>query len=78
MSQEFVDLTAEVANEGSVVDSAVVAFNGLATQIEDAAGDRAASVALAQQVRDQATNLANAIPQNTPVTPEQAKKKHKS
>lgn len=66
MSQEMTDLQAAVAAEDTVIQSAVVAFNGLAGQIADAAGDRTASLALAEDVKAQAAALAAAIPQNTP------------
>jgi hypothetical protein len=66
MSQEMTDLQAAVAAEGTVIDSAVAAFQGIAQQIQDAAGDRAASLALADEVRAKSAALAAAIPQNTP------------
>jgi hypothetical protein len=66
MSQEMTDLQAAVAAEDTVIDSAVVAFQGIAQQITDAAGDRAASLALAADVNAKAQALAAAIPQNTP------------
>lgn len=66
MSQEMTDLQAAVAAEDTVIDSAVVAFQGIAQQIADAAGDRAASLALAEDVKGKAAALAAAIPQNTP------------
>lgn len=66
MSQEMTDLQAAVAAETTVIDSAVAAFQGLAQQITDAAGDRSASLALAADVKASADKLAAAIPQNTP------------
>lgn len=65
-SQEMNDLQTAITAEGTVIDSAVVAFQGLATQIEQAAGDREASLALAAEVRAKSAALAAAIPQNTP------------
>lgn len=72
MSAEMDALKTAVAAEDSVIQSAVVAFQGIATQIADAAGDRAASTALAADVNAQAQALAAALPTNTPVTPAQA------
>lgn len=66
MSQEMDDLKTAVAAEDTVIQSAVVAFQGIAAQIADAAGDRAASLALSADVKSQADALAAAIPQNTP------------
>lgn len=66
---EMTDLQAAVSAEDTVIDSAVVAFNGLATMIEQAAGDKTASLALAVDVRAKATALAAAIPANTPTPP---------
>lgn len=65
-STEMKDLEAAVTAGRTVIDSAVTAFQGLAAQIEAAAGDRAASLALAAEVRDQAADLAAAIPAGTP------------
>lgn len=66
MSQEVDDLVAAVAAEDTVIGSAITAFQGVAAQIADAAGDRTKSLALAADVRAQADALAAAIPQNTP------------
>lgn len=69
MSAEMDDLKVQVAAEDTVIASAVTAFNGLAAQIADAAGDRAASLALSNDVKAQAAALAAAIPVNTPAAP---------
>lgn len=61
MSAEMDALKSAVAAEDTVIASAVTFIQGLATQIADAAGDRAASTALAADVNAQATSLANAI-----------------
>ena len=61
MSAEMDQLKADVAAEDTVIASAIVFINGLAGQIADAAGDRAASMALSADVKAQATALANAI-----------------
>lgn len=67
MSQEMDDLKQAISDENSVIASAVTAFQGIASQIAAAAGDRAATAALATDVRNQAAALAAAIPANTPV-----------
>lgn len=66
MSQEMTDLQTAVTAEDTVIGAAVAAFAGIAQQITDAAGDRAASLALAADVNAQAAALAAAIPANTP------------
>lgn len=68
MSAEMDALKAAVAAEDTVIQSGIVAFQGVAQQILDAAGDKAASVALAADVNTQAAALAAAIPANTPPT----------
>lgn len=65
MSAEMDALKQAVTDEDTVIGSAVVAFQGIATQIADAAGDRAASLALAADVKAQASALAAAIPAGT-------------
>lgn len=65
-STEMQDLEVAVTGGRTVIESAILAFQGLATQIEAAAGDRAASLALAAEVRDQSADLAAAIPAGTP------------
>lgn len=67
MSAEMDALKAAVAAEDTVIASAITFIQGLATQIADAAGDRAASLALADDVKAQSDALASAIA--TPPTP---------
>lgn len=69
MSAEMDDLVKAVSEHDTVDDSAVAAFQGIATQIADAAGDRAKSLALAAEVRAKAAALSAAIPVNTPAEP---------
>lgn len=70
MSKEMDDLAAAVKANSDVEDSAVLAFQGLAAQILDAAGDRTKSVALAAEVKAKADSLAAAVAANTtPPTP---------
>lgn len=66
MSAEMDALVTEVTAENTVIDSAVAAFQGLAAQIADAAGDRQKSLALSAEVKAKADALAAAIPANTP------------
>ena len=54
-------LVAAVAAEDTVIASAVTTLNGLAGMIAAAAGDRTASIALANDVQAQATALSTAI-----------------
>lgn len=61
MSTEMDALKAAVAAEDTVIASAITFINGLAAQIADAAGDRAASLALADDVKLQGDALAAAI-----------------
>ncbi len=75
MSNEVDTLITDVAAEDAVIDAAVVAFQGLAAQIADVAGDKEKTLALSEDVKAKATELAAAIPQNTPVTPAQAKQR---
>lgn len=65
MSVEMDALKAAVTAEDTVIASAVTAFQGLAVQIADAAGDRQASLDLAADVKAQADALAAAIPAGT-------------
>lgn len=69
MSKEVDDLVTAVTAEDTVIQSAIVAFQGLAAQIADAAGDKQKSLALSQDVANQAAALAAAIPANTPAAP---------
>lgn len=69
MSAEMDALEAKIKANSDVEDSAIVAFQGLAVQIADAAGDRAKSLALASEVEAKAAALAAAIPAGTPAAP---------
>lgn len=64
MSAEMDALKAQVTATDGVIDSAVTFINGLSVQIADAAGDKAASLALAADLKAKADSLAAAI--NTP------------
>jgi hypothetical protein len=69
MSAEMDALKAAVAAEDTVIGSAVTLLNGIAGQIADAAGDRAASTQLAADVKAQADALAAAVTAGTPAAP---------
>ncbi len=69
MSAEMDALRQAVTDEDAIIQSAVVAFQGLADMIAGVAGDRAAAVALADDVRAQAAALAAAIPAGTTPPP---------
>lgn len=66
MSKELENLTKEVGEIGSVVDSAIVLINGLSTQIVALKDDPAALQALADSLDDKASELAAAVAANTP------------
>jgi hypothetical protein len=61
VSAEMDALQAEVAQTNDVIDSAITFIKGLSTQVAAAAGDRAKSVELAQQLDQRANALAQAI-----------------
>lgn len=65
-SDEMNALQQAVTQENTVIDSAVTLLNGLSAQIANAAGDRAASLALAQDVKGRSDALAAAVAANTP------------
>jgi len=62
MSQEMDALKAQVTATDGVIQSAIIAFQGVAALVTDAAGDREASLALAADLNAQAAALAAAIP----------------
>jgi len=62
MSLEMDQLKAQVTATDGVIQSAIIAFQGLAGLVTDAAGDRDASLALAADLNAQAAALAAAIP----------------
>lgn len=69
MSAEMDQLKLDVAAETTVAGSVIAYIQGLAPMIADAAGDRAASVALSKEVKDTAAAMLAAIHTNTPPTP---------
>jgi hypothetical protein len=62
MSLEMDQLKAQVTATDGVIQSAIIAFQGVAGLVTDAAGDREASLALAADLNAQAAALAAAIP----------------
>lgn len=69
MSAELTTLTQEVAEMGTVVDSAITLINGLAQQIRDLKDDPAALAALAASLDEKAGALSAAVAANTPAEP---------
>jgi hypothetical protein len=69
MSKELDDLTASVAAEGTVIDSAVALINGLAEQLAAAGTDPAKLAALKSDIDAKAAALASAVAANTPAAP---------
>lgn len=69
MSQELDDLTASVAANKTVEQSAITLIQGLSAQITAAAGNPAALAALAADLNTQANDLATAVAAGTPAAP---------
>lgn len=66
MSKELDDLTAEVAQETTVENSAITLINGLAAQITAAGTDPAKLAALTASIKSSSDALAAAVTANTP------------
>lgn len=58
-----------VADENTVIDSVIVFLDGLGSMIAASAGDKAASLALANDVAAKKQALADAVVRNTPAAP---------
>ncbi len=69
MSKELDDLTAEVEETNSVMDSAVTLIGGLADQIRALSNDPVALKKLAADLDGQSKRLADAVAANTPADP---------
>lgn len=69
MSAQLDALTAEVARNTSVDQSAIALLNGLSQQISDLKNDPAALQALADSLSSSSNDLAAAVLQNTPAQP---------
>ena len=66
MSAELDALAAAVTKLKTVDESVLAFIQGLSAQIAEVAGDKAATLALAKDVSDQADVLSGAITTNTP------------
>lgn len=66
MSAELENLTNEVAETSTVVDSAITLIEGLAAQIRDLSDDPTALIALAADLDAKTNALAAAVSANTP------------
>jgi hypothetical protein len=66
MSAEVDALTASVAKIKTVGDSAIALLKGLAAQMVTVAGDRAATLALANEINTEADTIATAVTESTP------------
>lgn len=69
MSAALDSLTAQVAQNTTVEESAVTLINGLAAQITAAGTDPVALAALTTNLNKSASDLAAAVAANTPATP---------
>lgn len=69
MSAELDRLTASVAAENTVIDSAILLLRQLAALLIAAKDDPVKIAALADEVDAKATELANAVTENTPTNP---------
>lgn len=69
MSQQLEDLKAAVAQEGTVVQSAITLLNGLSAQLAAIKDDPAAIEQLAADVQAQAAALGSAVAANTVAEP---------
>jgi uncharacterized coiled-coil protein SlyX len=63
------ELAAKVAEQGTVVESAIVLMDGLTVALRDFSGDPAKITALLDQIEAQRNALAEAIVRNTPAAP---------
>ena len=69
MSQEMDSLAAQVEQTLTVEQSAIVLIQGIAAQLQDAAGDKTKSLELAAKLKTSADALAAAVTANTPAAP---------
>lgn len=69
MSQELDDLKAAVTDEETVIGGATTLLKTLADKVEATAGDKAAAIALAAQIRTDTAALSDAVVANTPAEP---------
>src|SRR6266850_1099515 len=69
VTQELVDLTAQVESNRSLTGSAITLLNGLSAKLTAIADDPAAIRALAADLKTQDQALADALAANTPAEP---------
>ena len=69
MSIEMDALTVAVEDNTKLDGSIIDLLNGIAAQITDTAGDKAAAIKLAAELNEKSAALAAAIQANTPATP---------
>jgi hypothetical protein len=69
VSTEMQALIDTVTAKNTIDDSVVAFVNGLSPLIANAAGDRAASLDLARQVKEKGDAIVAAIQANTPAAP---------
>lgn len=69
MSAELDALTADVANETAVDQSAITLINGIAAKLDAMKNDPAAIAALSTQLKSSSAALAAAVTANTPAEP---------
>ena len=69
MSKELDTLTAQVAANDTVIESAIVLIQGLAAAIKAAGTDPAALQALVDSLAAEDAKLAAAVAENTPAAP---------
>lgn len=69
MSKELEDLKVQVTRMTTVSKSATTLINGLAAQIIDLKDDPVALVALAEELKAEATSLGDSVTANTPTPP---------
>lgn len=72
MSQELDNLTQKVQESTTVEESAIALLNDLGQRIRDLADDPAALNALADQLDQEKTKLADAVAANTIAAPEES------
>lgn len=70
MADKFDVLTEEVAENSSVVQSAVTLLDGLVAQLTEAQNDPAQIAEIVANLKSQRTALAEAVAKNTPASPE--------
>ncbi len=68
-NESLAKLTAEVAENKTVMESAATLLSGLSARLVEVAGDQEATLALANELDTNSNALAEAITANTPEAP---------